>query len=333
MQLLERSGSLEELLLPYERIDVGGSFGKTDTTGLPSDELDPGWCRRCRKTTSRCGRATATCSLFPSRGTRRTPSCGRRIRTPVPTSTAGWTRNRPCWAGRSASCSGGWSADAARQARHGGDQARGGGCSTHLGHGVGGACQAPLPCRRRFDARRHPMGTPFASLVQHGLRAAPRCRICVPGHDRLLQRPAPYSIWQGRWCKWRQRRSTLKRFALSNMRAGSVPPGVYEATFAGATRPFIEALLDAAQVGGGARVLDIACGPGFVASAIRKRRRAGASIFRRRTRARARARDDVADAIWMRVTPRCCPMRMRGIRCGGVELRHPPRAAAGVRVA
>jgi SAM-dependent methyltransferase len=47
--------------------------------------------------------------------------------------------------------------------------------------------------------------------------------------------------------------------------------GVYPATFADATRPFIEALLDAAQVGRGARVLDIACGPGFVASAGRAR--------------------------------------------------------------
>jgi len=42
--------------------------------------------------------------------------------------------------------------------------------------------------------------------------------------------------------------------------------GVYEATFAGATRPFMEALLDAAQVGSGTRILDIACGPGLLAS-------------------------------------------------------------------
>ncbi len=47
--------------------------------------------------------------------------------------------------------------------------------------------------------------------------------------------------------------------------------GVYQATFASATRPFIEALLDAAQVVRGARLLDIACGPGFVASAGRAR--------------------------------------------------------------
>jgi SAM-dependent methyltransferase len=42
---------------------------------------------------------------------------------------------------------------------------------------------------------------------------------------------------------------------------------LYETTFAGATRPFIEPLLDAAAVAPGMRLLDIACGPGFVASA------------------------------------------------------------------
>ena len=42
--------------------------------------------------------------------------------------------------------------------------------------------------------------------------------------------------------------------------------GVYEATFASATQPFIEPLLDAAGVAHGMRLLDIACGPGFVAS-------------------------------------------------------------------
>jgi SAM-dependent methyltransferase len=47
--------------------------------------------------------------------------------------------------------------------------------------------------------------------------------------------------------------------------------GVYGATFAGATRPFIEALLDAAQVARGTRMLDIACGPGFLTSAGRAR--------------------------------------------------------------
>ncbi len=47
--------------------------------------------------------------------------------------------------------------------------------------------------------------------------------------------------------------------------------GVYGVTFANATRSFIEALLDAAQVTGGTRMLDIACGPGFLASAGRVR--------------------------------------------------------------
>jgi SAM-dependent methyltransferase len=42
--------------------------------------------------------------------------------------------------------------------------------------------------------------------------------------------------------------------------------GGYEGSFATATRPFIPALLDAAGVGIGHSVLDVACGPGFVAA-------------------------------------------------------------------
>jgi len=42
---------------------------------------------------------------------------------------------------------------------------------------------------------------------------------------------------------------------------------VYETTFASATKPFIGPLLDAAAVGPGVRVLDICCGPRFVAFA------------------------------------------------------------------
>jgi SAM-dependent methyltransferase len=40
----------------------------------------------------------------------------------------------------------------------------------------------------------------------------------------------------------------------------------YSATFAAATQPFIDPLLDAAHVLRGTRLLDVACGPGFVAS-------------------------------------------------------------------
>jgi SAM-dependent methyltransferase len=43
--------------------------------------------------------------------------------------------------------------------------------------------------------------------------------------------------------------------------------GTYEHSFATATRPFIPALLDAADIGAGKSVLDVACGPGFVAAA------------------------------------------------------------------
>jgi SAM-dependent methyltransferase len=45
----------------------------------------------------------------------------------------------------------------------------------------------------------------------------------------------------------------------------------YENSFATATRQFIEPLLDAASIGAGARVLDLCCGPGFVAAAARER--------------------------------------------------------------
>jgi SAM-dependent methyltransferase len=47
--------------------------------------------------------------------------------------------------------------------------------------------------------------------------------------------------------------------------------GSYGATFAGATRPFIEALLDAARIAHGTWMLDVACGPGFAASGGRER--------------------------------------------------------------
>jgi SAM-dependent methyltransferase len=68
--------------------------------------------------------------------------------------------------------------------------------------------------------------------------------------------------------------------------------GVYGATFAGATAPFIEALLDAAQVAHGTRLLDLACGPGFVASSGRARGAAAWGLdFSPAMLAVARARD------------------------------------------
>lgn len=45
----------------------------------------------------------------------------------------------------------------------------------------------------------------------------------------------------------------------------------YEASFATATRQFIDLLLDAADIQPGCRLLDIACGPGFVASRAKAR--------------------------------------------------------------
>ncbi|MCJ2532064.1 MAG: methyltransferase domain-containing protein, partial [Candidatus Thermoplasmatota archaeon] len=41
----------------------------------------------------------------------------------------------------------------------------------------------------------------------------------------------------------------------------------YEATWSGLTRPFIPHLLEAARVTSGTRLLDVACGPGYVAEA------------------------------------------------------------------
>jgi SAM-dependent methyltransferase len=68
--------------------------------------------------------------------------------------------------------------------------------------------------------------------------------------------------------------------------------GVYESTFAGATRPFIDALLDAAHVGRGVHMLDVACGPGFVASCAATRSASAAGLdFSPAMLAVARSRD------------------------------------------
>jgi SAM-dependent methyltransferase len=45
----------------------------------------------------------------------------------------------------------------------------------------------------------------------------------------------------------------------------------YDATFARATTPFVEALLDAAKVGAGMKVLDVCCGTGIVTAAAASR--------------------------------------------------------------
>jgi SAM-dependent methyltransferase len=77
---------------------------------------------------------------------------------------------------------------------------------------------------------------------------------------------------------------------------------VYGSTFATATQPFIDALLDAAGVGRGVRVLDVACGPGIVTSRAASRGAAATGLdFSTAMLAVARARDgairfDEADA-------------------------------------
>ncbi len=66
----------------------------------------------------------------------------------------------------------------------------------------------------------------------------------------------------------------------------------YASTFASATRPFVDALLDAARVGRGMRMLDIACGPGFVTSRAGMRGAAATGLdFSPAMLAVARARD------------------------------------------
>jgi SAM-dependent methyltransferase len=52
----------------------------------------------------------------------------------------------------------------------------------------------------------------------------------------------------------------------------------YGGTFAAATRGFIAALLDAARVGAHTRVLDVACGPGYVAAAAAARGASAAGV-------------------------------------------------------
>ena len=57
----------------------------------------------------------------------------------------------------------------------------------------------------------------------------------------------------------------IRRFEHST--AGNSAAPVYCSTFAGATAPFIDPLLDTATSASGVRMLDVACGPGFVAFA------------------------------------------------------------------
>jgi SAM-dependent methyltransferase len=72
--------------------------------------------------------------------------------------------------------------------------------------------------------------------------------------------------------------------------------GAYGATFAGATSSFIEALLEAAGVSAGTRMLDLACGPGLVASCGRARGAVARGLdFSSAMLAVARARDDAVD--------------------------------------
>ena len=85
---------LGEFDLPFERIDVGGAFGKTDTpeylamnpTGLvPTLQEQSFFLWESNAILRYLGQAHA-----PGR------RCGRRIRGSARTSTVGWTRSRRC---------------------------------------------------------------------------------------------------------------------------------------------------------------------------------------------------------------------------------------------
>ncbi len=54
--------------------------------------------------------------------------------------------------------------------------------------------------------------------------------------------------------------------------------GAYQDTFAHATAPFVAPLLDAAGVAAGTRLLDVACGPGYVAAAAAARGAAASGL-------------------------------------------------------
>ena len=171
------------------------------------------------------------------------------------------------------------------------------------------AGQASLSCRRRSDAGRHPVGPASASLVQHGFRAprgAASARLVRPAAAAAgVQAASGRAGGVGAGGVIRSRSGSHFRTC-----ALATAAGVYEATFASATRPFIEALLDAAQVARGTRMLDIACGPGLLASGARARGAvARGSISRRRClRSPGRATRRCSST---RVTSRRCRMRMR----------------------
>ena len=241
--------TLEELQLPYERIDVGGSFGKTDTaeyramnpTGLvPTLQEDDFTLWESNAICRYLCHAHAPHSKLwpqePARPRQCRPLDGRAADAAEPADRRGVL---------------GPGAHATRQARHGGDQAGDGGCRAHLGHGLGGARQASLPGRRRPDAGRHPVGSASASLVQHGRSIVPRCRICARGTIGCCSGRRTSSIWRGRWCRWRRRRSIRRRFAHSSMRAGNARPQSTVRRSPARPDRSSTALLDAARVSGG----------------------------------------------------------------------------------
>ena len=60
----------------------------------------------------------------------------------------------------------------------------------------------------------------------------------------------------------------VRRFELARWQQAA---SAYEASFATATRQFIDPLLDAVDIASGTRLLDVACGPGLVATRAKQR--------------------------------------------------------------
>ena len=232
--------TLEELQLPYERIDVGGSFGKTDTpeyramnpTGLvPTLQEDDFtlWESNaiCRYL---CHAHAPHSKLWPQEP---------RARANVDH----WMdAQQTCSTVRSPRYSGAWSARRPRSAtwrRSAGDR----GCARRLAHGLGRAGQASRIWRGDdLTLADMPWGPHLHRWFNMDFER-PEIPHLRAWYDRLLQRPAYKQHSADPWCRWPFDPEAVRAFEHARWQEAA---SVYETTFANATKPFIEPLLDAA---------------------------------------------------------------------------------------